>query len=112
MRIVLFLVVEKQAIFRGFPFFWHCKVPVSHVQSSSSICGSELFTRKYARYTFGPVVIGLVEVCSERIIFMGQRRDRLNTRLEKQAKTRRASAPRKAKERIRKAARAAAVASK
>ena|GEM_PF-2109611 len=39
---------------------------------------------------------------------MGQRRDRLNTRLEKQAISRRANAPRKAKERARKAARAEA----
>ena len=43
---------------------------------------------------------------------MGQRRDRLNTRLEKQATTRRANAPRKAKERARKAARAEAKASR
>lgn len=36
---------------------------------------------------------------------MGQRRDRLNSRIEKQGKTRRDNAPRKAKERARKAAR-------
>ncbi len=36
---------------------------------------------------------------------MGQRRERLNTRIEKQGSTRRANAPRKAKERARKAAR-------
>ena len=71
----------------------------------------ELFCVEDARYTFGPVVIGLAEVYSERIIFMGQRRDRLNSRLEKQAKTRRANAPRKAKQRVRKAARTAARAS-
>ncbi len=39
---------------------------------------------------------------------MGQRRDRLNNRLAKQKKTRRANAARKAKERDRKAARVAA----
>ena len=43
---------------------------------------------------------------------MGQRRDRLNTRLEKQGTTRRANAPRKAKERVRKAARVEARAAK
>ncbi|NQV33115.1 MAG: hypothetical protein HQ515_10500 [Phycisphaeraceae bacterium] len=41
---------------------------------------------------------------------MGQRRDRLNRRLEKQAITRKANAPRKAKERARKAAYAAGLA--
>jgi hypothetical protein len=39
---------------------------------------------------------------------MGQRRDRLNLRLEKQATSRRDNAPRKAKERMRKAARGVA----
>jgi hypothetical protein len=39
---------------------------------------------------------------------MGQRRDRLNNRMAKQESTRRANAPRKAKERARKAARLAA----
>jgi hypothetical protein len=38
---------------------------------------------------------------------MGRRRDRLNKRREKQIKTRRANSPRKAKERVRKAAQAA-----
>lgn len=37
---------------------------------------------------------------------MGQRRDRMNRRLEKQETTRKKNAPRKARERIRKAARA------
>ena len=69
------------------------------------------FYAENARYIPGPVIIWPVEVYSERIIFMGQRRDRLNTRLEKQAKTRRANAPRKAKERVRKAARTAALGS-
>lgn len=41
---------------------------------------------------------------------MGKRRDRLNRRLEKQVATRRANTPRKAKERARKAAFAAALA--
>jgi hypothetical protein len=41
----------------------------------------------------------------EKEIIMGQRRDRLNRRLEKQATSRRDNAPRKAKERLRKAAR-------
>jgi hypothetical protein len=39
---------------------------------------------------------------------MGQRRDRLNRRLKVQGETRRKNAPRKAKERARKAARVAA----
>ena len=39
---------------------------------------------------------------------MGRRRDKLNTRIEKQKKTRVANAPRKAKERARKAAAAKA----
>lgn len=38
---------------------------------------------------------------------MGQRRDRINRRLEKQKTTRKKNAPRKAKERLRKAARTA-----
>ena len=42
---------------------------------------------------------------------MGRRRDRLDRRLEKQKKTRDANAPRKTKERARKAAQAAAAAS-
>jgi hypothetical protein len=37
---------------------------------------------------------------------MGQRRDRINRRLAKQETTRKKNAPRKAKERLRKAARA------
>jgi hypothetical protein len=41
---------------------------------------------------------------------MGRRRDRLNKRREKQIKTHNANAPRKAKERARKAAQAAAAA--
>ena len=39
---------------------------------------------------------------------MGRRRDRLDSRLAKQKKTRAANSPRKAKERARKAAQAAA----
>ena len=39
---------------------------------------------------------------------MGRRRDKLNRRIENQKKTRAANAPRKAKERARKAAAAAA----
>jgi hypothetical protein len=42
---------------------------------------------------------------------MGRRRDRLNKRREKQIQTRKANAPRKNKERARKAAQAAAAAS-
>jgi hypothetical protein len=53
------------------------------------------------------VAIYLIDKLNNKDIFMGRRRDRLNKRREKQIKTRNANAPRKAKERARKAAKAA-----
>ena len=53
----------------------------------------------------------LVPRKQQKDILMGRRRDRLDGRREKQKKTRAANAPRKKKERARKAAQAAAGAS-
>jgi len=103
--------MQKQAFFRRYPFFGIAKFRF-RTYNPQALCLIVSFLRsfaqKYARYILRPVVIGAVGMCSERIIFMGQRRERLNTRLVKQAKTRRANAPRKAEERVRKAARTAA----
>ena len=51
-------------------------------------------------------------VINRKAVSMGQRRDKLNKRLEKQKKTRAANAPRKAAERARKAKAAAEKAAK